>query len=156
MLCVLDLRELPLPGLAAARSEDSGDRTPGRGRRVLVVEDSVGVRELERAVLTAAGYDVDTAVDGLDGAARLTGPPYDLVLTDIEMPGLDGIELTRRIRATAGWAGGAGRRDDVAGFGRGPARRPVGRRQCVPAQERVRPGRSRGHHPASRRPIGEP
>ena len=67
------------------------------------MEDSVGVRELERAVLTAAGYAVDTAVDGLEAAARLSGPPYALVLTDIEMPRLDGFALTRRLRATPGW-----------------------------------------------------
>jgi len=102
VLCVLDLRELPLPTSGGAVQETGPDTRPRP--RVLVVEDSVGVRELERAVLTAAGYDVDTAVDGLDGAARLSGRPYDLVLTDIEMPGLDGIELTRRIRAASGWA----------------------------------------------------
>ena len=102
VLCVLDLRELPLPNAGGVAREAAPDSRPRA--RVLVVEDSVGVRELERAVLTAAGYDVDTAVDGLDGAARLSGRPYDLVLTDIEMPGLDGIELTRRIRAASGWA----------------------------------------------------
>jgi CheY-like chemotaxis protein len=71
--------------------------------RVLVVEDSVGVRELERAVLEAAGYVVETAVDGLDGAGRLTGQPADLVLTDVEMPGMDGFTLTRTLRRTPGW-----------------------------------------------------
>jgi chemotaxis protein histidine kinase CheA/CheY-like chemotaxis protein len=101
VLCVLDLRELPLPVAGGAAHEAAPAARPKP--RVLVVEDSVGVRELERAVLTSAGYEVDTAVDGLDGAARLSGRPYDLVLTDIEMPGLDGIELTRRIRAAAGW-----------------------------------------------------
>ena len=68
-----------------------------------MVEDSVGVRELERSLLAAAGYAVDTAVDGVDGAARLTGQPYDLIVTDIEMPGMDGLELTRTVRATPGW-----------------------------------------------------
>ena len=70
---------------------------------MLVVEDSVGVRELERHVLTGAGYEVTTAPDGLSAAALLDGPPVDLVVTDVEMPGLDGIGLTRRIRAAAGW-----------------------------------------------------
>lgn len=74
-----------------------------RRPRVLVVEDSVGVRELERAILEAAGYDVDTAVDGLDGAARLRDEPADLVLSDVEMPGMDGFTLTRTIRGTRGW-----------------------------------------------------
>lgn len=112
VVCVLDLRELTMSALRApapARATpgdgpapDTADR-PAGPRRVLVVEDSVGVRELERAVLTAAGYAVDTAVDGLEAAARLSGPPYALVLTDIEMPRLDGFALTRRLRATPGW-----------------------------------------------------
>ena len=71
---------------------------------MLVVEDSVGVRELERAILEGAGYEVQTAVDGLDGAARLRGTPADLVLSDVEMPGMDGFDLTRLIRRTPGWA----------------------------------------------------
>ncbi len=71
--------------------------------RVLVVEDSVGVRELQRVILEAAGYDVVTAVDGADGAGRLTQDPVDLVLSDVEMPGMDGFTLTRQIRRTRGW-----------------------------------------------------
>jgi CheY-like chemotaxis protein len=80
---------------------------PGAARtdrpRILVVEDSVGVRELERVILEGAGYDVVTAVDGPDGAARLDGEPADLVLSDVEMPGKDGFALTRTIRSTRGW-----------------------------------------------------
>jgi CheY-like chemotaxis protein len=74
-----------------------------RKPRVLVVEDSVGVRELERVILEGAGYVVETAVDGLDGAARLRDDPADLVVSDVEMPGMDGYELTRTIRRTKGW-----------------------------------------------------
>jgi CheY-like chemotaxis protein len=70
---------------------------------VLVVEDSVGVRELQRVILEGAGYDVLTAVDGLDGAARLSQDPVDLVLSDVEMPGMDGFTLTRTLRRTRGW-----------------------------------------------------
>jgi CheY-like chemotaxis protein len=70
---------------------------------VLVVEDSVGVRELQRVILEGAGYEVMTAVDGADGAARLGGAPVDLVLSDVEMPGMDGFTLTRTIRRTRGW-----------------------------------------------------
>jgi chemotaxis protein histidine kinase CheA/CheY-like chemotaxis protein len=75
----------------------------GRKPRILVVEDSVGVRELERVILESAGYDVVTAVDGLDGIARLRAEPADLVLSDVEMPGMDGFTLTRTIRRTRGW-----------------------------------------------------
>ncbi len=79
-----------------------GRSTTGKAR-VLVVEDSIGVRELQRVILEGAGYDVVTAVDGTDGAARLTGDPVDLVLSDVEMPGMDGFTLTRTIRRTRGW-----------------------------------------------------
>src|SRR3954464_2155240 len=80
----------------AAGWEPPGGREPAPARRprVLVVEDSVGVRELERVILEGAGYDVVTAVDGLDGAARLKDEPADLVVSDVEMPGMDGFQLT--------------------------------------------------------------
>jgi chemotaxis protein histidine kinase CheA len=115
VLLVLDVRELAVRQLAAGTTlspaaplrRASGPTLPaprpGALARVLVVEDSVGVRELQRVILEGAGYDVTTAVDGLDGAARLIGAPVDLVLTDVEMPGMDGFTLTRTIRATAGW-----------------------------------------------------
>jgi chemotaxis protein histidine kinase CheA len=80
----------------------TGEATGSRAR-VLVVEDSVGVRELQRAILEGAGYTVVTAVDGLDGASRLQQTPVDLVLSDVEMPGMDGFTLTRTIRKTRGW-----------------------------------------------------
>ena len=109
VVCLLDLRDLAgsLPDTRGTGDDgDSGDRTvsPGvRPARVLVVEDSVGVRELERVILEGAGYRVETAVDGLDGASRLGAEPADLVLSDVEMPGMDGFELTRTIRRTQGW-----------------------------------------------------
>lgn len=46
------------------------------------------MRELERVILEGAGYQVETAVDGLDGAARLREEPADLVVSDVEMPGM--------------------------------------------------------------------
>jgi CheY-like chemotaxis protein len=116
VLLLVDLRELaarwaaaPLSSLAlpvAVDDEPSRDvrRSAGEGRpRVLVVEDSIGVRELQRTILEGAGYDVVTAVDGLDGAGRLDQAPVDLVLSDVEMPGMDGFTLTRTIRKTRGW-----------------------------------------------------
>src|SRR6185503_14822347 len=75
----------------------------GKRARILVVEDSLGVRELERVILEGAGYLVETAVDGLDGASRLRDNPADLVISDVEMPGMTGFELTKTIRRTKGW-----------------------------------------------------
>ena len=118
VLLLVDLRELaarwaasPLTAVPLVALDDDGDEpsrdvrtAPGEGRpRVLVVEDSIGVRELQRTILEGAGYDVVTAVDGLDGAGRLQQPPVDLVLSDVEMPGMDGFTLTRTIRRTRGW-----------------------------------------------------
>jgi chemotaxis protein histidine kinase CheA len=88
---------------AASGSIPTKSRRASTRARVLVVEDSIGVRELQRVILEGAGYDVMTAVDGSDGAARLTGDPVDLVLSDVEMPGMDGFTLTRTIRRTRGW-----------------------------------------------------
>jgi len=111
VVCLLDLRELadqaigtPTPGMAAPAQRKPAAQVHGRKPRVLVVEDSVGVRELERVILEGAGYLVETAVDGLDGASRLReSDPADLVLSDVEMPGMDGFELTRTIRRTKSW-----------------------------------------------------
>ncbi len=94
----------PASATAAGRAVVGGGPSSTRKRpRVLVVEDSIGVRELQRVILDGAGYDVVTAVDGSDGASRLTQAPVDLVLTDVEMPGMDGFTLTRKIRRTKGW-----------------------------------------------------
>jgi CheY-like chemotaxis protein len=109
VVCLVDLRELaadqagPSAMPVSAADATDGATDDARRARVLVVEDSVGVRELERVILEAAGYEVVTAVDGLDGAARLKGDPADLVLSDVEMPGMDGFTLTRTIRRTRGW-----------------------------------------------------
>ncbi len=108
VVCLLDLRELAGTATGAVLPVSSvapraAAAKPQRRPRVLVVEDSVGVRELERVILEGAGYQVETAVDGLDGASRLRNDPADLVLSDVEMPGMDGFALTRTIRQTAGW-----------------------------------------------------
>lgn len=89
-----------LDGGAALRLGFAADpaETGGRARRVLVVDDSLTVREMQRKLLAARGYQVDVALDGVDGWNQLRGADYDLVITDIDMPRLDGIGLTERIR----------------------------------------------------------
>jgi CheY-like chemotaxis protein len=104
VVCLVDLRELVVDAGAAVRTSPAAPaETPVDRPCILVVEDSVGVRELERVILEGAGYEVVTAVDGADGAAKLTERPADLVLSDVEMPGMDGFALTRTIRQTSGW-----------------------------------------------------
>jgi two-component system, chemotaxis family, sensor kinase CheA len=73
--------------------------------KVLVVDDQFTVRELERSILEAAGYRVDTARDGSEAFAKVVSEPdVGLVVTDVEMPEMDGIELLRCIRAEPGHA----------------------------------------------------
>ena len=109
VVVLLDLREIAERaiglggGRIATAPRPAAAKTNGHRARVLVVEDSIGVRELERVILEGAGYHVETAVDGLDGASRLRDDPVDVVISDIEMPGMDGFTLTRTIRRTKGW-----------------------------------------------------
>ncbi len=72
-------------------------------RCVLVVDDGATTRELMRTILTAAGYEVLTAEDGEDALEKLAAASVDLVVTDIQMPHLDGISLIRRLRADSRW-----------------------------------------------------
>ncbi|WP_319763476.1 response regulator [Maridesulfovibrio sp.] len=70
----------------------------GPAQKILVVDDSLTVREVERKLLANYGYDVDTAVDGQDGLNALISGEYDLVVTDVDMPRMNGLELTRKIK----------------------------------------------------------
>ena len=72
--------------------------------RLLVVDDSITTRTLEQSVLEAAGYEVVTAVDGADGWRLLQERGADLVLTDVEMPRMDGFTLCETIRASRRFA----------------------------------------------------
>ncbi len=75
---------------------------PARKRkRVLAVDDSLTVRELERKLLEGAGYVADVAVDGMDGWNAVRTGHYDLVITDVDMPRMDGIELATLIKKDA-------------------------------------------------------
>ena len=67
-------------------------------KRILVVDDSITVRELERQLLQSRGYAVDVAVDGMDGWNAIRGAHYDLVVTDVDMPRMDGIGLVSLIK----------------------------------------------------------
>ncbi|MGV3772621.1 MAG: hybrid sensor histidine kinase/response regulator [Verrucomicrobiales bacterium] len=67
-------------------------------KRVLIVDDSLTVRELERKLLQNAGYAVEVAVDGMDAWNALRTDAFDLVVTDVDMPRLDGVELVKMIK----------------------------------------------------------
>jgi two-component system sensor histidine kinase and response regulator WspE len=78
---------------AAATAQSAAAR-----KRVLVVDDSLTVRELERKLLEARGYAVEIAVDGMDGWNAVRTGTFAIVITDVDMPRLDGIELTKLIK----------------------------------------------------------
>ncbi|WP_129628078.1 hybrid sensor histidine kinase/response regulator [Candidatus Oscillochloris fontis] len=74
------------------------NHTPRRQPQLLVCDDSFTTREMIRSILQSAGYLVTAAVDGADALDKLRSQAYDLVVSDVEMPRVDGFELTTRIR----------------------------------------------------------
>jgi two-component system sensor histidine kinase and response regulator WspE len=82
--------------LTKVRHDDSTARTARK--RVLVVDDSLTVRELERKLLTSRGFDVEIAVDGMDGWNAVRTGHFDLVITDIDMPRMDGFEFVTLVK----------------------------------------------------------
>ncbi|MEH6437675.1 hybrid sensor histidine kinase/response regulator [Massilia sp. DD77] len=87
------------PGPAPPAGPDAAPGTgQDGGKRVLVAEDSVTSRLLLKHILEGAGYRVDAAADGMEALSRLRQGRYDAVVSDVEMPHLDGIGLTAGIR----------------------------------------------------------
>ena len=88
--------------ISHARPEkvDSQDeRSSLAKKRVLVVDDSLTVRQVERKLLENRGYEVVVAVDGMDGWIALQSDTFDLIISDIDMPRINGIELVKRIKS---------------------------------------------------------
>jgi two-component system chemotaxis sensor kinase CheA len=101
ILNVADLVEsAPMAGapgpIDAAQVQDTA---PERRGRLLIAEDSITARTLVKSILEGAGYEVVATVDGMDALTRLKTEPFDLVVSDVDMPRLDGFELTAKIRA---------------------------------------------------------
>ena len=66
-------------------------------KKILIVDDDEYILDLYEEILKDAGFDAETAIDGLDGLEKIKKNKYDLVLLDIMMPKLDGVEVLRKI-----------------------------------------------------------
>jgi excisionase family DNA binding protein len=87
------------PRAARATQTASRSAAPIAGRpRVLVVDDEASIRDLLAKTLALAEYDVDLAQDGRTALERLRIVPYDLLITDLKMPGVDGLAVIREAR----------------------------------------------------------
>ena len=83
----------------SSRSVESSPAAEKREKSILIVEDSFTSRTLLKNILEAAGYIVTTAIDGQEGFTRLRSDTFDAVVSDIEMPRMNGFELTQKIRS---------------------------------------------------------
>ncbi len=106
ILVVLDVADLianssSLHSAAAGKPlvQDKQDQE----RKILVVDDTFSTRELEKDIIAANGYKVDTAVDGLDALDKIAQTNYDLIVSDVQMPRMSGLELCKAIKANAAY-----------------------------------------------------
>ena len=110
------------------------DANQKKRKRVLVVDDSLTVRELERKLLGNRGYEVEVAVDGMDGWNAVRTGHFNLVVTDIDMPRMDGIELVDADQQGREPEVGAGHDRVLQGPRRRPPARTRGRSGVLPDQ----------------------
>jgi CheY-like chemotaxis protein len=93
-----------LPTMMMAQQNERECPEPAKRPSILVVSDSGETRDLAHKLLGFRGYEVTTAADGIEAWYTLLAEDFDLALTDIDMPLLDGLQLTRRIRKSARFA----------------------------------------------------
>jgi PAS domain S-box-containing protein len=93
--------EIPAPPAAAAAAQEPEAEVEAEGAalRLLMVDDTAVNRELVKLMLTPLGFVIEEAEGGADGVRAAMGRPFDLILMDVRMPGVDGLEATRLIRA---------------------------------------------------------
>jgi two-component system sensor histidine kinase and response regulator WspE len=95
---IRSIEKLAGAGGLSGVARDASGAAGAKRKRVLVVEDSFTVRELERKLLVNGGFEVEVAVDGMDGWNAARTSRFDLVITDVDMPRMDGIELVTLVK----------------------------------------------------------
>lgn len=98
------LRSMNRAARAPTATGADGESGAMRRKRVLLAEDSITTRLQERRILEAAGYEVDTAVDGVEAWQLLASREYDALVSDVQMPRMSGLELAQTIRQHARYA----------------------------------------------------
>jgi two-component system chemotaxis sensor kinase CheA len=100
VICILNIPGVIAAAKALKETKKSRDVSATRSDavRILVVDDSMNTRDIEKGILEAYGYEVDLAGDGIEAIERARNYRYDLIVTDIEMPRMDGFSLTEWLR----------------------------------------------------------
>jgi two-component system chemotaxis sensor kinase CheA len=100
ILNAADLVQSAITAGAPQRIDAASDAAAAERRgRLLIAEDSITARTLVKSILESAGYEVVAAVDGMDALTKLKTEPFDLLVSDVDMPRMNGFELTAKIRA---------------------------------------------------------
>ena len=104
IIIVLDAHDLVRRATGAVlpprRSTADSGAPVQRRLRVLVVDDSITTRTLEKNILETAGFDVSVAINGVEAWGMLTQSDFDVIISDVEMPKMNGLELTSRIKGS--------------------------------------------------------
>jgi two-component system chemotaxis sensor kinase CheA len=106
VVVVLDIPDLiahSALSLPQATGKGRAPKSKRKEKKILIVEDAFSTRELEKSILETHGYLVDTAVDGLDALDRMADNQYDLVVSDLEMPRMNGFELCKTLKNNEGY-----------------------------------------------------
>jgi two-component system, chemotaxis family, sensor kinase CheA len=101
VLNTADLLKSASQSIAQEKPENRETEMPEKAGRILLAEDSITSRTLLKNILESAGYEVATAVDGVDAFTQLRSREFDLVVSDVDMPRMSGFELTAKVRENA-------------------------------------------------------